>query len=765
MPFPRFTKVIINHFPSQYKSLSNLNYRHYHTIKDDGIVSRLKFVRIREDYQDYGLPIPDMMLNDEIKQLKSYQMFIKSTRDVVIQDTPSAPNSKPVTLKLKLKGISSLTLEEQKAANTMQALKESKKPSRRHLGTGGSNEGTGRILGVPDESTIVSATSSEGTGTKPGVPDEEKVISEANVILEWGSENESEHSDDSQLNFNDKEKKDKDGNADDEGDDHISDTQDTDDEDAKTESDEDEIYKYKIRVRKYMDVEIAEAETVENENKEKDVMTIVAKPDVEKIAEEQGDAEFVENVMGFNYQVKESTEFLLLSSSLSVSFRFGTQFLNSSSDISLTGVLKDSVEADTANLPPIPEILIETSIPTVISPPHVTPTILIVQQTTTPIPKPSIITKFLTITTVVPESDAIIMVQLRVAKLEKDVFELKKIDQYAEALATLKSQVPNVVDEYLGSKLGDALQKTLQKHSADLIHKHYVKPAPESTEKQKMSKYTIKSSDKAALKEYDQKSILYQTMHENKSFNRNPANHALYHELMEALIEDENAMDKGVADTVKNHKRKHNDDDEDPPAGPNQGKKTKRRRTKDSKSSKKPSTTKETSKGKALTKSSKTDKIDWNNPEGDRYHFDMSKPLPLQGRLGHLTVAIDYFFNNDLEYLNTFNSEKTYTTSITKTKEARYENVEGDFVDLHLNDIEDMLILDVQHKLFHVNDSDIVDLIMALCMFTRSLIIKRRVEDLQLGVESYQKKLNITVPQQTFLEIKFVGSLEWILLS
>ncbi|GKF63367.1 hypothetical protein Tco_0186815, partial [Tanacetum coccineum] len=79
----------------------------------------------------------------------------------------------------------------------------------------------------------------------------------------------------------------------------------------------------------------------------------------------------------------------------------------------------------------------------------------------------------------------------------------------------------------------------------------------------------------------------------------------------------------------------------------------------------------------------------------------------------------------------------------------------GDFVDLHLNDIEDMLLLAVQHKLFHLNDSDIIDFIVAFCMFTRSLIIKRRVKDLQLGVESYQKKLNITAPQKTFLEIEF----------
>ncbi|GJZ90301.1 hypothetical protein Tco_0662228 [Tanacetum coccineum] len=34
-------------------------------------------------------------------------------------------------------------------------------------------------------------------------------------------------------------------------------------------------------------------------------------------------------------------------------------------------------------------------------------------------------------------------------------------------------------------------------------------------------------------------------------------------------------------------------------------------------------------------------------------------------------------------------------------------------------------------------------------MFTRSLVIQKRVEDLQLGVESYQKKINVTKPDTT----------------
>ncbi|GJS91925.1 hypothetical protein Tco_0774561 [Tanacetum coccineum] len=135
------------------------------------------------------------------------------------------------------------------------------------------------------------------------------------------------------------------------------------------------------------------------------------------------------------------------------------------------------------------------------------------------------------------------------------------------------------------------------------------------------------------------------------------------------------------------------------------------------------------------------------------------------GPPGHQTVVADYFFNNDLEYLKASDPEVTYTTSIMKTAASRYEIKgikdmlykfkEGDFVDLHLNDIEDMLLLAVQHKLFHLDVNVIVDFIVALRMFIRSLILKRRVEDLQLGVKSYQKKLNITKPQKTFLEMEF----------
>ncbi|GJX47689.1 reverse transcriptase domain-containing protein [Tanacetum coccineum] len=217
---------------------------------------------------------------------------------------------------------------------------------------------------------------------------------------------------------------------------------------------------------------------------------------------------------------------------------------------------------------------------------------------------PPINTEATTIITTIPEITLFIALQLRVVKLEQDMSEVKKTDHSAAVLASIQSQVPTVVKKYIGTKIDDALLKALERHTADLVEKYYVLPAPESSKKQELEKspkkiikikreqgekkpepiYTIKSTDKAALEEFDLKGGLFNIMHKNKSANRNPAKYRLYHALMEALIEDENAMDKEVADKVKDHKRKRDsdddedDDDEGPSAGSNQGESTKRRR-------------------------------------------------------------------------------------------------------------------------------------------------------------------------------------------
>ncbi|GJV00815.1 hypothetical protein Tco_0584336 [Tanacetum coccineum] len=143
---------------------------------------------------------------------------------------------------------------------------------------------------------------------------------------------------------------------------------------------------------------------------------------------------------------------------------------------------------------------------------------------------------------------------------------------------------------------------------------------------------------------------------------------------------------------------------------------------------------------------------------------------------GRQVVPVNYFIKNELKYLRGGSSSRKYTTSTTKTKAAKYDIQgiedmvpslwspvkeikveredqqlykfkEGDFLRLHLHDSKDKLLLLVQKKLSNIERDVIFDLGVALQMFTKRIFILKRMEDLQLGVESYQKKLNITKPE------------------
>ncbi|GKC78603.1 hypothetical protein Tco_1129377, partial [Tanacetum coccineum] len=46
-----------------------------------------------------------------------------------------------------------------------------------------------------------------------------------------------------------------------------------------------------------------------------------------------------------------------------------------------------------------------------------------------------------------------------------------------------------------------------------------------------------------------------------------------------------------------------------------------------------------------------SEKLDWENPEGGDYPFDLTKPFPLVMSGNRQKVPVDYFFNNDLKYL------------------------------------------------------------------------------------------------------------------
>ncbi|GJU70584.1 hypothetical protein Tco_1256843 [Tanacetum coccineum] len=369
--------------------------------------------------------------------------------------------------------------------------------------------------------------------------------------------------------------------------------------------------------------------------------------------------------------------------------------------------------------------------------------------------------------TVVHESDALSAVKLRVAKLEKEVSELKTVDHSSEALFVLQSQVPTIVNSYLDTKSASAKEpveepivEVIMDDAGDDVVRNDDQPQDTSEPK------TRKTLNPDWFKQPPRPPT------PNPVWNKRQVLNGLKIKIFTQDILLGHAFKLLKVTCSSSIELEYNFQE---------------------------------------CFNALTDKLDWNNPEGYHYPFDLSKPFPLQGPPSHRTVVDDYFFNNDLEYLKTSDLEVTYTTSITRSKEVKiwslhfgvpssmrmkkmlkkesstrailgvksvsvkklhgyghleeivvkrsdqqlYKFKEGDFIDLHLNNIKDMLLLAVQHKLFHLDGNVIIYFIVALRMFTRSLILKRCVEDLQLGVESYQKKLNITKPHKTFPDIEF----------
>ncbi|GKB66685.1 hypothetical protein Tco_0928097 [Tanacetum coccineum] len=268
MPYPRFTKVIINHFISKDKTISMRNMINLHTVRDDTLLGTLKFVSKTEDYQKYRALIPDGTINQDVKDSQAYKAYyefatgkatpkkarkfkkvalplrklsplleaepakkpkqakkptkkstIVPTTCVIIRDTPGVSVSKK---KAPAKGdrgkgmelLSNAALLE--AAQLKEAIKKSKQDSHM-LHASGSGDVVGSQPKVPDEFEDKTTGTDEGTGTKPGVPDIHKDNSESDNES-WGDNQDDESNDDDDSDDNDGDNKDDNNKNDDDGD-------------------------------------------------------------------------------------------------------------------------------------------------------------------------------------------------------------------------------------------------------------------------------------------------------------------------------------------------------------------------------------------------------------------------------------------------------------------------------------------------------------------------------------------------------------------
>ncbi|GJV24035.1 hypothetical protein Tco_1376730, partial [Tanacetum coccineum] len=460
MFYPRFTKIIIHHFLEKDKSISMKNRVFMHTAWDDILLDTMRFVSRHEDTQVYGVILPKTMMNQAMLDSVAYKTYYaiasgaeppkskKSQKksDSAISFSKKKPASKPKLTKKKAlvkadkgKGLNVFSeVALSKAAQLKVATKRSKK----------------------DFHISQASSTSDGTNFQLGVPDEQqRKISES-----WGDSGEEDvdDEDDTEDDEGNDDGNDSDGNDDDDDndgdDDDDNDGNDDDDSDhERTESDRDENpnlnqfneeHEEEENVDEFTDKEDDE----ENENKLDDDQHDVSKEYGFEQEEEDAhvtlttvhDIQKTEGPMQSFAVLSDFTEKLL-------NFKNVSPANNEIASLMDTTVRNEEPSGQTSTLFTVPIMVIPTTIP---PPPHFFNPL---PQQTTPTPTP-IASEVTTAFPALPDFASVFRFNDRVTNLERDLSEIKQVDQYAQAI----SSIPAIVDRYMDNKLGEDIYKAIQ---------------------------------------------------------------------------------------------------------------------------------------------------------------------------------------------------------------------------------------------------------------------------------------------------------------
>ncbi|GJU38655.1 hypothetical protein Tco_1191612 [Tanacetum coccineum] len=232
----------------------------------------------------------------------------------------------------------------------------------------------------------------------------------------------------------------------------------------------------------------------------------------------------------------------------------------------------------------------------------------------------------------------------RVTNLEKNMSEIKQVDQYAQAL----SSIPAIVDRYIDNKLGEAIQKAIVAHNLDCREE-------DQAEKRDYIEL-IDTSMRVILKKKSLEVVVLERSSSQPNSTYEAAASLSEFELTKILI-DKMEKSKGVETSKTKIKTPPLDQTE---------------------------VLKDGSQARKLShleiqvatgiKSSTRGNNDDNRAGGKPYPFDLNKPLLLiLDNRGHKVIPQDFFINNDLKYLKGGDLSRRYLNSVTKTKAATYK--------------------------------------------------------------------------------------------
>nr|GEW12622.1 hypothetical protein [Tanacetum cinerariifolium] len=325
--------------------------------------------------------------------------------------------------------------------------------------------------------------------------------------------------------------------------------------------------------------------------------------------------------------------------------------------------------------------------------------------------------------------------------LEDNFSEFVKINQFAGAV----SSIHGIVERYMDQQMNEAVKTMNEQLEAEVLTR--------SSNSSKTSYVVVVN-----LLEMELKKILIKKMESNKSIQRFDEQRNLYKALVDAYKYDKIILDT-YGDTVT--LKRHRVADDQPIAKASQHhewfQQKKKPPTPDRAWNKTLPATHESIQSWISDLAKQADsRSSFNEPMDtlvdfsaflmNRLKVDTLTPELLDGLTYELMkglckspVKLDFFLEE---------------ITVRKDDDKLYKFKEGDFKRLHIQDIEDMLLLLVQGNLTNLTVNERFAFNVSLRMFTRSIVIQRRMEDLQLGVESYRKKLNLTKPDTYHSDLK-----------
>nr|GEX08476.1 retrovirus-related Pol polyprotein from transposon TNT 1-94 [Tanacetum cinerariifolium] len=395
----------------------------------------------------------------------------------------------------------------------------------------------------------------------------------------------------------------------------------------------------------------------------------------------------------------------------------------------------------------------------------------------------------------------------RLKTLETNLLEFMQTNQFVEAI----SSIPSIVDKYIDHRMNEAvkvavrlqsdrLQDEAQVENEDFLNKldeniqKIIKEQVQEQVKVQVSKILPKikktvneqlkaevltrssNSSKtshgvaANLSELELKKILIDKMESNKSIHRSDEQKNLYKALVNAYECNKLILDT-YGDTVTLKRcRDDEDKDEEPSAGSNQGFK-RRREGKEPESTRAPKENTSKTSGMSTEGSKSHHKTaSESTPAEELMHttHDLEEPVPHEFETGRKHQQFYGFAVNresardvyskcriitvtELQIIEWHNYKHLDWIIVRRDDDKLYKFKECDFKRLC---IQDMLLLLVQGKLPNLTIDEHFAFNVSLRMFTRSIVIQQRVEDPQLGIENYQKKLNLTKPDTYRSDLK-----------